>query len=649
MYLNIKKLYRKIKEWLQMSDELNETMDINKHITEYLNNYLKIKNPEFAILLSGKWGSGKTHFINKFIEETKEEKNIKFIKISLFGLKNTDSIDEQIFQNIYPLFGNKYFKLSGSILKNALKLGIKLNWNGDNQSDGTSRIDLSKVNPLDFFSDSKDSKEELFFIFDDLERTDIELTEVLGYINYLVEGSSFKVILIANEDKLTKDDESTTYNEFKEKVIGKTFEVQHNFQEILNSFIEENTSECKELLLENIDIIENIYKKANYNNLRHIKQILLEFEYFANWIANHYLKNQDFSKVLINNFFALAIEAKSGKLKHIELSGYISITLNLNNTNKEKSIIEEIYEKYNIKSSPLFSAKIWVQIIFTSSMTANELNILVSKLIYFVEEQNKVRPSWVKLWYFRELEDNEFQDAIKDVFNSLSTYSYTKPEHFLHVIALLIFFRKQISMTFEEIQDLVDNYIHHPTINNLWKYEILDRQWFNKTGLGYMDEKNSDFQKIFDLVIQTNQKQYAKEQKNQEEEKTQKLLTTIDNLDEDFLIQYLLKDYGEEAILQNLDVKTFVEKFVQTKNKNISKFAEIFYERYKDNRSINGKRIYFYLKDELPFWREVKQELERYLKDNDDKSLKTFLLENFIDNIVNKTIKNLSQSQTESS
>ena len=121
---------------------------VNLYIKNYLNNYLKINNPEFAVLLSGKWGSGKTYFIENFIEEYKENENIKFIKISLFGLKKTDSIDEQIFSSLHSFLGNKYVKLTGNIIKNALKFGVKVDWDNDGKTDGTSNIDTKSFNLL---------------------------------------------------------------------------------------------------------------------------------------------------------------------------------------------------------------------------------------------------------------------------------------------------------------------------------------------------------------------------------------------------------------------------------------------------------------------------------------------------------------------
>lgn len=40
----------------------------NKHIIEYLDYYIKSETINFAVLLKGTWGSGKTYFIKKLIE-----------------------------------------------------------------------------------------------------------------------------------------------------------------------------------------------------------------------------------------------------------------------------------------------------------------------------------------------------------------------------------------------------------------------------------------------------------------------------------------------------------------------------------------------------------------------------------------------------
>ena len=39
---------------------------VNAHIHQYLTSYLKRENPQYAVMLNGAWGCGKTFFIRKW-------------------------------------------------------------------------------------------------------------------------------------------------------------------------------------------------------------------------------------------------------------------------------------------------------------------------------------------------------------------------------------------------------------------------------------------------------------------------------------------------------------------------------------------------------------------------------------------------------
>lgn len=616
----------------------------NIHIQEYLENYLKLSNPEYAILLNGKWGSGKTYFIDNFSSEYKEP-SIKFIKISLFGLKNTNSIDEEIFQNLHPYLGSKYAKITGNVLKSALKLGINLDWNQDDKKDGTINVDLKAFNPLDFFSDKKKSKQEIIFIFDDLERMEINLKEALGYINYLVEQSSFKVIILANEEKI----DNAEYKEFKEKIIGKTFEVKHSFEHILTSFIESKTNLAKKVLNANTQIIKENYELANYNNLRHISQILFDFEYFIENIDEEYLKCEDFVSILINNFFAISIELKSANLTREELSKK-SITLwdFLDKKEKEKTNIEKIYEKYNIKKNPLFDGEIWVKILLDNSIQKEELNKFISNLSFFLEKKEKVQPSWVKMWHYRELSDEEFTKNLNDVLNKFKNCQYDIPEHFIHVIALLIFFSKNKLCKFpvEDIKRQVETCIKDKYQNHEnWKNKLFkDSIRFNTTGLGYMCEDDEDFRNIFSLIIEKNKIIYEVEEINKQQQLLNKFLESIKEFNEEFLMNFLLKDFESTPILSDINHKSFIEILINIENKNISKLSEILHSRYSDNKRLNGRVYYYcYLTEELTFWKDVNNALDIYLQNIQNKMLSTFLLNQFNTYLVKDVISKMEE------
>jgi hypothetical protein len=278
-------------------------MQNNENLEKSIKSYLELEEPQYGILLTGKWGSGKTYFLNKFIEDNYKDNNCKkFIKISLFGIKSTAEIDEQIFISLYTkkaFYGTKF--VSG-----ILKKGTGFDIFGDKKPDFKVGIELDDFN---IFS-SKTSSKELIFVFDDFERTELSIASILGYINELVESSKFKVIIITDETEIKEQKE---YKDFKEKIIGRTFEIQTNFLKIFKHFLASAT-ESESILEENIDSIEEVYKLAKHNNLRHIRQTILDFEDFYSQL-NENFKNHNYFKIFIKEFFAISIEIKSGKLE----------------------------------------------------------------------------------------------------------------------------------------------------------------------------------------------------------------------------------------------------------------------------------------------------------------------------------------------
>jgi len=111
----------------------------NKHIEDYLTYYLNSNfNPGFAVLLQGKWGCGKTWFIKQFIENyPKPDKQKKFIYITLYGVTSVSEIEDQIFQQLHPILSSKAMALSGKILKGIARASLKVDFDGDNKSDGS--------------------------------------------------------------------------------------------------------------------------------------------------------------------------------------------------------------------------------------------------------------------------------------------------------------------------------------------------------------------------------------------------------------------------------------------------------------------------------------------------------------------------------
>ena len=94
----------------------------DEQILEIIENYMNKKETNYAILLDGEWGSGKTYFIREklvpklkvnYDKEKKEKnkddkfKNKKPLYISLYGIEDVKEISKSIYLNLLGEKNNK--------------------------------------------------------------------------------------------------------------------------------------------------------------------------------------------------------------------------------------------------------------------------------------------------------------------------------------------------------------------------------------------------------------------------------------------------------------------------------------------------------------------------------------------------------------
>lgn len=591
-------------------------MDLNNHIIDNLNYYLNTSTPEYAFMITGGWGAGKTYFIENFIKEYNKnaidsQSGNKIIKISLFGFKTTSSIDEMIFQSLHPLLGHRYTKLAGNILKGALKLGCKIDINGDSKPDVDINTSLDKIKFREIFSTNTDSG-EIIIALDDLERTDIPLKEILGYVNYLVEISKVKVILIANEkilhekDKSSEDKNTDIYSKFKEKVIGKTFQIKHNIDNVLDGFLDE--SECAPLKRHR-DVIKNIYIRSDDSNLRKLKQSILDFGYIANYIDEEKFKNEEYSSLLIRVFFALSLEMKSGELSEEKLRNNEPFQSEKDNSDGSNNA----FYKYDISYRNLYVGDLWADILFKGD--ASNLKSATDELVYFKQQKNNEHPLWFKLWNFSTLNEEQFISLTNQLV--LEFDSLQKEEHqvYLHKLALIIYFSKNslISKEIDEINNTVYEYIK--TYKDGWA--ILNNRSFedivfgNNTGYSYYNDSDEDFRKLFNL-LRSECKSISDELKHQAEIiRANEIFTYLAQGNKDELINILYTENQFKPFFNKLNAEDLVKVLLHSSNYITSYFNHIIKERYTSRDTLNGLRAYKYLKIEEEFWIELQNKISK--------------------------------------
>ncbi|UXM96106.1 KAP family NTPase [Bartonella sp. HY329] len=268
----------------------------NAEVAAYIKDYLNNKNfAQFAVLLTGKWGSGKTHFILDLKkqydalsphEKLNENKEFNWIYVSLNGIDTVEEIEKRIFTVAHTWLNNTAVKLGksflGSIVASPQIYGVGFDTKKFAQ-------DLKKLLP---------KVKNAAFIFDDIERCRLPLSNLFGYINNFIEHDKLKVILVADEDKLKEyyakeiaapqqDRSFSTYEQVKEKLIGQTLEIKPDIKCALDIFIEKLNSEAvKELISANKNTLTDIFKQSHTNNLRSLKSAFFTFERLHSFLSN---------------------------------------------------------------------------------------------------------------------------------------------------------------------------------------------------------------------------------------------------------------------------------------------------------------------------------------------------------------------------
>ena len=291
-------------------------MTENESILKELEFYCNEENPVGAILLTGGWGCGKSYFLDNEFKE-KMKKDFAVIKVSLFGIADVEEINsavneawinnficispkvKKIVSDLEKIFmdSSKQFSLIYSKIKSVLK--------------HLKNIDLNVFFPVS----NKIFNQKVVLIFDDLERCTASTTDILGVINNYCENKKIHTIIVANEEKLNKDNEKS-YEEYKEKIIQYTIKFQPKIDETINNIINNinfNNDEYSNFIkIAKNDIIENIPMHNTDLNLRCFKTSLVDFKRIYEILKSEGI--EDLKKWLIN-FIIVDIIYRSGEIK----------------------------------------------------------------------------------------------------------------------------------------------------------------------------------------------------------------------------------------------------------------------------------------------------------------------------------------------
>jgi len=207
---------------MERFDSLGSALDV----------YLARRKTQYAVMINGSWGAGKTHYmLNALVPE---HKDCAFHYFSLYGLKTTSEIYEKIDRN--------------------LKTG------------------------------SEDSDVKDVVCLDDLERWHGDIDSCISYVNQLVEHRNCKCILIGNLEELT-DENTISFFKSQEKTVRHIYQFNPPVVEIL--YIAMNLVEyrsqasrqfIRSLVKANADTLHDFFESVSMRNIRIITEALQLFD-----------------------------------------------------------------------------------------------------------------------------------------------------------------------------------------------------------------------------------------------------------------------------------------------------------------------------------------------------------------------------------
>lgn len=256
-------------------EEVKKNMTYDE-LNEFILNYLKNDITGRTIMINGEWGVGKSHYIKNELKPFLIKKEKKCIIVSLYGLSDITEISKAIFLELHPILkklspAKSTAQAVGKTLLNAVS--NKIGFDIDNPSEETLKQLYESIN-----------LSGTLVILEDIERTQIEITKLLGYVNNLCENDHAKVLLITNENELLTTYEVTNsegkkvryytdlaiaYKRIKEKTVGDTIHFVCDFKSAIQTIISSFGIHLNKFNTEkSIEDILNIFMRLNSFNLR---------------------------------------------------------------------------------------------------------------------------------------------------------------------------------------------------------------------------------------------------------------------------------------------------------------------------------------------------------------------------------------------
>lgn len=568
-------------------------------LNDFIKHYIEKDKTQSAIMLTGDWGTGKSYYIHNSLEPfLKEPKNGKHrcAIVSLYGLENTSEISKRIY---FELRSIGCFKKSETIStgKAVAKVLAKTVLNGMTNMIG---FDIGSISDKDLKKvySSIDLTNSLV-VFEDLDRSNIDIIDILGYVNSLVEQDGAKVLLVANEREILKyydsrpdengnihkvpAEKTEIYLKAKEKTIGDTIifygDIKNAIKNIISSF--NNTTLNKFKSLEGIDdIIKIMISKRNYNLRTFIFACQKTIDIFERIGSLDGLENYMIQSVFYGMIY-LSMIIKNGIIPDIQFNGLLYKTVDSTNCIIYRFcyIFMKLQEFNPFEADRTFSEhrrqRLYRKEKFEDD---NELKIV---LFYYIYSENAVRSA------FRNIERR------LSISNDIPLYSYGRLAYsFIRLNTIL-------GIDYTTCQQMM--------IKNIKNQDNkIDPNDFDLSLSNYNFENNDEKNK-FIIFSKEITKALNSISSNNNTYDFRYTLSEIEPL-YDYVVNNKEQVLSRQKFLSDFDLLKLIEMILKCKPINLEYFRRIIRAVYAETRSDD------FLNTDIDFMKDLRKELESIIK-----------------------------------
>ena len=639
-------------------------------LVESILDYIRSDYTDYAIMINGEWGSGKTYFWNNKIKPKIESmqlngKRYTAIYMSLYGISNLEEISKKIFIETTQLMDKNLKKfMDASGVKNIpeyAKTGLDMaNFFGVTQNG--DRIDYGQ-----FFS-----TDDKVLCFDDLERANVDVIDILGYINNFVEHDHIKTIIICNEKELSTKlknsnlemktfiatylldkenklniktdkpmverirdtieyvfDKANDYERIKEKLIGETFEYSPEFNYIINGLLMryENCPDLIRFLRENTNLIISTFNKSGTRNLRILKHSLTNFKKIFDMVNKSYPNtNHRVLQTMLIFTIAISFEIKAGKITKDKF-------VNINNNEEYKAILvssrvfmdnRQFYIKefdnnyyYNFKAEYRFFKFIEIYVrtrIFDMKVFKEDMEAIINTV-----DTDKL-PGYKRLLTeeYWKISDDQFSGVVTEVLDDVKNGRL----ELINVVKLFAYFahfvrKGLIDYDMRTIKSVFLNGMNVSSLTSSYCSNVEEEL----ASLAIEEDRSEDMEEILQHFNNIN----AQLEDKMYKEKAEEIFKYIPMKMEQFYDRFD-KECMQVPIFRYYDVFQMFQRISCASNEDIVTIKEKLLDR--------AKRYGEKLLDELPNLKKLKQVMDDYI-DGKEPTIKLVILQDFAEELGN--------------